>query len=259
MPAGLLLRTTRSPTPRPTGPDLAAAAHFDGPLPTSPHDYCRLSIIPSDVAASRLSAGPKARLRTRRFLGEGRQPSASVARCSSASSTSGRPTGPGLPATPPGAEGPTLGPRVRQPSCGRAVVADCTARGVRRWQGATPSVDLTWLRPEKALTVTGYLNQWLEGKTRLKPSPGTGYQQHLNLYLKPALGHLRLADLRDVDLQALYAAMRLIGRPAGDSGPSPVARRLLEARTDTPAARRPLSGATIRRVHATAMSSCRAR
>jgi hypothetical protein len=102
-------------------------------------------------------------------------------------------------------------------------------------------VDLTRWRPEKALTVTRYLNQWLEGKTRLKPSTRHGDQQHLNLYLKPALGHLRLADLRGVDFQALYAAMQLIGRPAGDSRPSPVARRLLEARTDTPAARRPLS------------------
>jgi integrase len=99
------------------------------------------------------------------------------------------------------------------------------------------------------------LDEWLEGKTGLKASTRHGYQQHLNLYLKPGLGHLRLADLRDVDLEALYAAMRLIGRPAGDSRPTPLTRRLLGARTDTSAARRPLSDATIRRVHATAMSA----
>src|SRR3712207_1391788 len=53
-------------------------------------------------------------------------------------------------------------------------------------------------------------------------------------------------------LATLYAAMRQIGRPV-EGRPSPVLRRLLEARTDTPAARRPLSNATVRRVHATAI------
>ena len=81
-----------------------------------------------------------------------------------------------------------------------------------------------------------------------------GYAQHLNLYLRPGLGHLRLSDLRDVDLEALYAAMRQIGRPV-DGRPSPMLRRLMQARTDTAATRRPLSDATIRRVHATAMSA----
>jgi integrase len=113
----------------------------------------------------------------------------------------------------------------------------------------------TYLRPEKDLTVARFLDEWLEGKTRLKASTRHGYAQHLNLYLKPGLGHLRLADLRDVDLEALYAAMRLIGRAPGDSRPTPLTRRLLEARSDTPAARRPLGDATIRRVHATAMSA----
>jgi integrase len=112
----------------------------------------------------------------------------------------------------------------------------------------------TYLRPEKDLTVGRYLDEWLAGKTALKASTRHGYARHLNLYLKPGLGHLRLAELRDVDLEALYATMRQIGRPV-DGRPSPLLRRLLEARTDTPAARRTLSDATIRRVHATAMSA----
>ena len=117
-----------------------------------------------------------------------------------------------------------------------------------------PSAAAPNLRPEKDLTVARYLDEWLAGKTRLRASTRHGYAQHLNLYLKPGLGHLRLADLRDVDLEALYAAMRQIGRPV-DGRTSPVPRRLLEARTDTAAARRPLSDATVRRVHATAMSA----
>jgi integrase len=72
--------------------------------------------------------------------------------------------------------------------------------------------------------------------------------------LRPGLGHQRLVDLRDVDLEALYAAMRQIGWPV-EGRPSPILRRLLEARTDTAAARRPLSDATIRRMHATVMSA----
>jgi integrase len=48
--------------------------------------------------------------------------------------------------------------------------------------------------------------------------------------------------------------MRQIGRPV-EARTSPLFRRLLDARTDTPAARRPLGDATIRRVHATAMSA----
>jgi len=48
--------------------------------------------------------------------------------------------------------------------------------------------------------------------------------------------------------------MREIGRPM-DGRASPLLARLLEARTDTPQARRPLSPARIRRVHATLMSA----
>jgi hypothetical protein len=73
--------------------------------------------------------------------------------------------------------------------------------------------------------------------------------QHLNLHLRPGLGHLRL-----VDLEALHAAMRQIGRPI-EGRPSPMLRRLLEARSDTAAARRPLSDATIGRVHANVTSA----
>ena len=116
----------------------------------------------------------------------------------------------------------------------------------------------TYLRPEKDLTVSRYLGEWLAGKTTLKASTRHGYAQHIKLHLTPGLGHLRLADLRDVDLEALYAVMRQIGHPVVGR-PSPLLRRLLDARTDTPAAQRVLGDATIRRVHATVSLPCRAR
>ncbi len=99
------------------------------------------------------------------------------------------------------------------------------------------------------------MDQWLAGKVNLKAGTRRSYEDHIRLYLKPGLGHLGLAELRDRDFEELYAAMRLLGRRPDEQRPSPMLRRLLEARTDTPQAQRPLSPARIRRVHATAMSA----
>src|SRR3954447_1661168 len=104
-------------------------------------------------------------------------------------------------------------------------------------------------------TFGDYLDQWLSGKARLKAGTRLSYETHISLYLKPGLGHLELAALRDHDFEELYDAMRLIGRLPEGHRPSPLLRRLLDARTDTPQARRPLSAARIRRVHSTVMST----
>jgi len=101
-------------------------------------------------------------------------------------------------------------------------------------------------------TVAEYLDQWLEAKGRLRDTTRRSYGDHVGLYLKPGLGHLRLTDLRELDVERLYAAMRELGR---DQPPkSPVVDRLLAARSPV-AAPRPLRAATIRRVHATLMSA----
>jgi hypothetical protein len=105
------------------------------------------------------------------------------------------------------------------------------------------------------LTVAEYLDDWLEGKADLHRSTRRSYEDHIRLYLKPGLGHLRLADLRGHHLEQLYAAMRRVGRDTAGRRPSPVLVRLLEARRDDPARRRPLSPARIRRVHLTALSA----
>src|SRR4051794_36521804 len=104
-------------------------------------------------------------------------------------------------------------------------------------------------------TLDDYLDQWLSGKVRLKSGTRLSYETHIRLYLKPGLGHHELAALRDYHFEELYAAMRLIGRLPEGQRPSPMLRRLLDARTDTPQARRPLSPARIRRVHSTVMSA----
>jgi integrase len=99
-----------------------------------------------------------------------------------------------------------------------------------------------------------YLDQWLSGKGQLRSSTRRSYQEHVELYLRPGLGHLRLADLRDVDIERLYAAMGHLGRETVTPKPPPELPRLLQARKG-PAPTRPLSAATIRRVHATLMSA----
>jgi integrase len=100
-------------------------------------------------------------------------------------------------------------------------------------------------------SVGEYLDLWMAGKVGLRSSTRRSYEEHLRLYLKPGLGHHRLADLDTTAVEDLYAALRQLG---GDIGakPSPTLARILERRT-TPAT--VLSAATIRRVHATLMSA----
>ena len=101
-------------------------------------------------------------------------------------------------------------------------------------------------------TVGEYLDQWLDGKGRLRATTRRSYREHIALYLKPGLGHLRLTDLRELDIERLYAAMRELGTEPMPR--SAILDRLLAVRSqDTPP--QPLSPARIRRVHATLMSA----
>lgn len=115
----------------------------------------------------------------------------------------------------------------------------------------------TQVESDRGLTFGRYLDDWFAGKLRLKPSTRTSYAHHIDLYFKPGLGHIRLADLRDTDFEDLYAAMRQIGRPQTGK-PSPMLARLLAARTNTKQARRPLTPHRVRSVHATARSALNA-
>ena len=101
-------------------------------------------------------------------------------------------------------------------------------------------------------TVGEYLDQWLGGKSKLRSSTRRSYREHLDLYLRPGIGHVRLTDLREQDIERLYAAMGQLGQPS--PAPSYELDRLRVARTATPLTR-PLTAARIRRVHATLMSA----
>jgi integrase len=112
----------------------------------------------------------------------------------------------------------------------------------------------THVESDRGLTFGRYLDEWLAGKLKLKPSTRTGYAHHIELYFKPGLGPIRLSDLRDTDFEELYAAIRQIGRPQTGK-PSPMLLRLLEARTETKQARRPVTPNSVHSIHATAMTA----
>ena len=104
------------------------------------------------------------------------------------------------------------------------------------------------------LKVGEYLDQWLAGKATLRSSTRRSYREHVELYLRPGLGHIRLTDLRDVDVEQLYVCMRELGRTDQPERPGPLLQRLLQARAQADSVR-PLSTARIERVHATLMSA----
>ncbi len=64
-----------------------------------------------------------------------------------------------------------------------------------------------------AATVGNYLEQWLETQVRLQNAPRTyqDYRYHVQRFLQPRLGHLKLTQLRPLHLQGLYVTLRQQG------------------------------------------------
>jgi integrase len=117
----------------------------------------------------------------------------------------------------------------------RTTVADHLDRQVRNWESAT------------AAGADG----------ALKPSTLESYREACELYLKPGLGHLRLADLQESHVEELRAALRKISRTEDDDR-SELLRRLLAVRATWHGKRistRPISEARITRVMAVLSSA----
>ncbi len=107
--------------------------------------------------------------------------------------------------------------------------------------------------PETRSTVAEYLDRWLASKASLRSSTRRSYAEHIRLYLKPGLGHRRLVELGDTDVDQLYTAMRQLGQPF-DGHLSDTLSRLCAARSN-PSRIPALTDARIRRVHATLLSA----
>lgn len=83
------------------------------------------------------------------------------------------------------------------------------------------------------LTVETYLRQWLDAKRALRPSTRKSYQEHIDLYLVPHLGQLKLRSLSASHIDAMVSAI-------------------------TSDVKKHLSSTTIRRIHATMRSAMNA-
>jgi len=76
------------------------------------------------------------------------------------------------------------------------------------------------VRHDRTVSVADFLDEWLAGKRNLRETTRTSYRYHIRLYLKPALGHYPLQDLRADHLDALYSD--LLNSREGAKSPSVV-------------------------------------
>ena len=86
---------------------------------------------------------------------------------------------------------------------------------------------------DRALRVGTYLDAYAAGKLDVKPSTLASVREANRLYWGPALGHLRLVDLRDHHIsEAIREMMRINAPPADGERLSETLRRMLDARAD---------------------------
>ena len=86
---------------------------------------------------------------------------------------------------------------------------------------------------DRALRVGTYLAAYADGKLDVKPSTLASIREAIRLYWGPALGHLRLVDLRDHHISEAVREMMKINQPLPDGErPSEMLRRMLDARAD---------------------------
>lgn len=108
---------------------------------------------------------------------------------------------------------------------------------------------------DRSITLGTFLPAWMEAKTNLSDGTRESYEEAIRLYFIPALGHVRMVDLRDRHIVDLVREMAKLNTPAATAGkPSEMMRRLLEVRADRPTAK-PLSSARIKRILAVLSSA----
>jgi integrase len=137
------------------------------------------------------------------------------------------------------------------------------ARALARLEAGRPARD-------RNLTAAAYLDSYLAGKVNLKASTRATDREAFELYWKPGLGHMRLAEVRARDVAAVLAEMGRINRPLppGEK-PSEMLRRMLLVRAEDARRQlapgetrhrksaRPLSPARIERMFAPFRAACR--
>lgn len=87
--------------------------------------------------------------------------------------------------------------------------------------------------PDRSVLTSTYLDTYIAGKINLKPRTWATDDEIINLYWKPALGHLRLVDVRDHHVAEAIREMMKINRQLPDGErPSEMLRRMLYARAE---------------------------
>src|SRR5712691_7126705 len=101
--------------------------------------------------------------------------------------------------------------------------------------------------PDRSVRVGAYLDGYLAGKVNLKARTRATDREAFELYWKPALGHMRVVDVRPRHVDEVIAEMMRIGQASGRR--SEMLRRMLAARHDG-GMPRPLSPARVGRMFA---------
>ena len=101
--------------------------------------------------------------------------------------------------------------------------------------------------PDRSVRLAAYLDGYLAGKRNLKARTRETDAEAFGLYWKPALGHMRVVDIRARHVDEVIGEMMRIGQVSGHR--SEMLRRMLAARRgeETP---RPLSPARVARMFA---------
>jgi integrase len=84
--------------------------------------------------------------------------------------------------------------------------------------------------PDRTVTVAAYLDEYLAGKVNLKPRSLATDREAFGLYWKPAIGHMRLADVRARHVADVIRHMGMINRPGASA--DDMLRRMLAVRAD---------------------------
>jgi integrase len=102
--------------------------------------------------------------------------------------------------------------------------------------------------PDRSVRVAAYLDGYLAGKVNLKARTLATDREAFELYWKPALGHMRLVDVRPRHVAEVIAEMMRIGQAPGAR--TEMLRRMLAARHQSGSPPRPLSPARVGRMFA---------
>ena len=114
------------------------------------------------------------------------------------------------------------------PPAGRRPVRHQDAKPRRSWPTQLARIGGGGAAPDRSVRVAAYLDGYLAGKVNLKARTLATDREAFELYWKPALGHMRLVDVRARHVAEVIGEMMRIGQVSGHR--PEMLRRMLAAR-----------------------------